>query len=127
MKFTGHVIIERGLFQWLANRSQKPPLKWYHKHENTKNVTVQPQTPVGSRDNRIHHLVKFTISKQCMCTRFATSFHCACHTSSVVFFTARHCYALRVLISTEPQTEKNKIKRQSFRTAPYFIMHTILC
>ena len=53
LKFTRHVIIERssGLFLWLANRSQKPLLKWYPQHKNPKNVTIQLQTLVGSRDN----------------------------------------------------------------------------
>ena len=57
-------------------------------------MTIQRQTLIGSRDNLIHHLVKFTNSKQCMCTRFATSFHCAYHTSSVVFFTVPNSTSL---------------------------------
>ena len=50
-------------------------------------MTVQLQTPIGLCDNPIRPLVKITNSKQCMCARFATSFHCIYHTSSVVSFT----------------------------------------
>ena len=103
---TGHVRNEpsNGLFLWLTSRSQKPPLKWYHRHKNSHNTTVQLQTPIGSRDNHIRLLVKFTNSKHCMYARFAASFHCACHTSSVVFSTVpistsllrclRYCFLL---------------------------------
>ena len=73
---------------WLVSGPQKPPLKWHHRHKNPQNTTVQPQTPISPRDNRIRHLVKFTNSKQCASARsVATSFHCAYHTSSVIIFT----------------------------------------
>ena len=85
-------LVSNGLFLWLTMKSQKPPLKWHLRHKNPHDTTVQLQTPIGSRNNRIRHSIKFTNSKPWMCARFATSFHCACHTSSVVFVT--------VLIST---------------------------
>ena len=103
---TGHVRNEpsNGLFLWLTSRSQKPRLKWHHRHKNSHNTTVQLQTPIDSRNNRIRHLVKFRNSNQCMCARFGISFHCACHTSSVVFSTVpistsllrclRYCFLL---------------------------------
>ena len=89
LQFTGHVINEprNGLFLWLTGRLRKPPLKWHRRLKNSHNTTVQLQTLIGSRDNRIRYLVKFNNLKQCMCTRFATAFNCACHTISVVFFT----------------------------------------
>ena len=90
-------------------KSQKPPLKWYHRHKNPHNTTVQLQTPIGSRNNR--HLIKFTNSKLWMCARFATSFTAPAtpvQSFSLQSLSARLYYALRVLMSMEPQTEKNQ-------------------
>ena len=84
---TRHNEPRNGLFLWLTGRLRKPPLKWHRRLKNSHNTTVQLQTLIGSRDNRIRYLVKFNNLKQCMCTRFATAFNCARHTISVVFFT----------------------------------------
>ena len=49
--------------------------------QNPHSTTVQPQPPIGSRNNRIRQ------TQNSVCARLATSFHCACHTSSVVLVT----------------------------------------
>ena len=114
---TGHVRNEpsNGLFMWLTSRSQKPPLKWYHRHKNPHNTTVQLQTPIGSRDNHIRPLVKFKNSKHCMYTRFAASFHCACHT---VFSTVPISTSLPRSKSFNEHGATNRKKLKSEYTKP---------
>ena len=112
LQFTGHVINEprNGLFLWLTGRLRKPPLKWHRRLKNSHNTTVQLQTLIGSRDNRIRYLVKFNNLKQCMCARFATALIAPVtpfQSSSLQSLSAYHCYAQSVLNSTEPQTERN--------------------
>ena len=97
---------------WLVSGPQKPPLKWHHRHKNPQNTTVQPQTPNSPRDNRIRHLVKLTNSKQCASARFATSFHCAYHTSSVIIFTVLISMSLLRFKSLNKLGTKNREKSE---------------